>query len=270
MIVTLSFAGAAWRADTSACVRWSTPLDPYGQQPNAFGLPRAASAPFEVGPFVGDTRRGGSVNCEVVRLAPHGNGTHTECLGHIVDARTSIADTLTAPVLVTRLVTVDTVELEASGETYGAPHAPGDRVITAAALAHAATTPPPAMGIRTRDTVPRHSRDWSGSNPPYLTTEATEWLVTNHVEHVLLDVPSIDREEDDGLLPNHHAYWRVAPGSRVATPDSRRQATITEMFDAPDSCADGLYLLFVQIPGLALDAAPSRLLACPLVPADAP
>lgn len=272
MKLSLRFDDADWQANTATCVRWSTPLEPGGAQPNAFGLPRATSVPFRAGGFVGDTRQGGAVNCELVELAPHGNGTHTECVGHIVDARRSIADTLWQPCLVTQLVTVTPSMFGSTGEAYGAPNGLSDAVITRASLQAACGTSrnTPALAIRTNVAHERATFVWSGTNPPYLTDDATRWLVERGVRHLLLDVPSIDREEDAGVLPNHHRWWGVAPGARTVRADSRIDATITEMMDAPSSCPDGLYLVFVQIPGLALDAAPSRLLACPLTPSPAP
>ena len=43
-----------------------------------------------MGSFVGDTRLGGAVNFVNVMLNPHGNGTHTECYGHIATERVSL------------------------------------------------------------------------------------------------------------------------------------------------------------------------------------
>ena len=39
--------------------------------------------PVVAGDFVGSTASGGPVNFFNIRVNPHGNGTHTECVGHI-------------------------------------------------------------------------------------------------------------------------------------------------------------------------------------------
>ena len=70
-------------------------------------------------------------------------------------------------------------------------------------------------------------------------------------QHLLLDLPSVDREEDAGQLLAHHAFWQYP-----AQP--RREATITELIFVPNEIADGLYLLNIQITSLELDASPSK------------
>jgi hypothetical protein len=68
----------------------------------------------------------------------------------------------------------------------------------------------------------------------------------------------VDREEDQGMLAAHHAFWDYPN-----TVDLRR--TITEMIYVPDEVRDGDYLLEMQVPNFINDAAPSRpLLYAPL------
>ena len=71
------------------------------------------------------------------------------------------------------------------------------------------------------------------------------------VEHLLIDLPSVDREEDEGKLLAHKAFWQY--------PDNiRRNATITELFYATPELKDDLYLLNLQIISLDLDVSPSK------------
>lgn len=238
----------------------STTLEFHGEQANAFGLPRAEAEPFRAGPFVGDTREGGSVNCETVTLNPHGNGTHTECVGHIVNERVRISDVLEDTLSLCEIVSITPESLSESGESYEAPHSPEDLVVTKAALSaawsHAAGVN--AMVIRTlpNPDEKRH-RTFSGNNPVYFTTDAMTFIRQLNIKHLLVDFPSVDREEDGGVLPNHHIFWEVPIGTHqlvnVGLPH-----TITEMIYVPDDVVDGLYALTIQIPDFALDAAPSR------------
>jgi hypothetical protein len=71
------------------------------------------------------------------------------------------------------------------------------------------------------------------------------------VIHFLVDVPSVDREKDNGVLAFHHAFWKVPE-----TNDKRR--TITELIFVPDECEDGNYLLNLQTAPFENDATPSR------------
>lgn len=42
---------------------------------------------------------------------------------------------------------------------------------------------------------------YSGKNPPYLTPEAMKFMREQlHTQHILVDLPSVDKENDEGLL----------------------------------------------------------------------
>jgi kynurenine formamidase len=97
----------------------------------------------------------------------------------------------------------------------------------------------------------KKQRNYSGTNPPYLHTDAARYLVECGVQHLLLDLPSVDREEDGGALSAHHAFWQYPEAVRKA-------CTITEMIYVPDAVKDGYYLLNLQTTSLDLDASPSR------------
>ena len=71
------------------------------------------------------------------------------------------------------------------------------------------------------------------------------------VEHLLIDLPSVDKEKDDGKLLAHKAFWNF--NSEV-----RLNATITEFIYVPDSITDGAYFLNLQVAPFENDASPSR------------
>ena len=81
--------------------------------------------------------------------------------------------------------------------------------------------------------------------------QAAQWLADCGVQHLLIDLPSIDREEDEGKLLAHHAFWNYPS-------QPRKEATISEMIYVDDSIPDGLYLLNLQVAAFRNDAAPSR------------
>jgi hypothetical protein len=83
------------------------------------------------------------------------------------------------------------------------------------------------------------------------------------VEHLLLDLPSVDRLNDDGHLTAHHIFWNVPEHESVATKDSWLQKTITEMVTIESKLNDGLYLLNLQCAPFVSDAAPSRAVIYP-------
>jgi hypothetical protein len=68
---------------------------------------------------------------------------------------------------------------------------------------------------------------------------------------LLVDLPSVDPEMDEGKLAAHHAYWNYPLSPRW-------DATITEMVFVDDAIKDGMYLLNLQIASLESDASPSK------------
>lgn len=239
----------------------STQLQFDGAQPNAFGIDRATAEPYRVGDWVGDTREGGSVNCFVVTLCPHGNGTHTECVGHIVDERVAISDILEDTLSPAWLATVALEQIGGLADEYSPAHEPDDRVVGVDGLRAALENCPDFVDALVIRTTPNHDSkrhaEFSGHRPPYLTHDAMRLIRQRNIKHLLVDFPSVDREDDGGALPNHRIFWDIAPGSRgfEGVPSAH---TITEMVYVPDHVADGLWALAIQIPHFALDAAPSR------------
>ncbi len=210
---------------------------------NCFWAPPVESAPITMGDFVGDVRRGGSVNFRWVRLTPHGNGTHTECVGHISPRFESVNDALQGYHYVAQLMSL-----------WPERMANGDRVLTLEQIKAAfdVQLKPQALVIRTMPNDPLKRRvNYSGTNPPYLHHEAAAWLVAQEIDHLLVDLPSVDREDDGGKLLAHKAFWAYPHATRD-------HATITELIYVPDEVPDGPYLLALHVAPLELDAVPAR------------
>lgn len=249
---TLHIAGRAYQ------VRWASPHDLSirlrfdATGPNCFYAPWPEAGPVVAGDFIGSTAQGGPVNFLNLRINPHGNGTHTECVGHIAREPYQLPDALQRYHFTARLISLYPQRLDN-----------GDRVLTRAQLAEL-LLPGETLAVVVR-TLPNDDRkltaNYSGANPPYLTEEAAVLLADYGVEHLLLDLPSVDREDDGGALAAHRAYWRYPRLTRT-------RATITELIYVPKEVADGLYLLNLQTASLAIDASPSKPVLFPLSPLD--
>ena len=242
MKIEINLGGQHYRADLAHPLDISIPLEPGLRTVNCFYAPPMETAPVVAGTFIGATEKGGPVNFLNVRLNPHGNGTHTECVGHIAREPYTINRSLQAFHFAARLVSVF------PRKTPG-----GDRVIFRDQLEEAlGTNLPPAVVIRTLPNDDLKLRThYSGANPPYLHHTAAAFLVEAGVEHLLIDLPSVDREEDDGKLLAHRAFWQY-PGR------PRENCTISELVYVNNSIEDGLYLLNLQIASFEIDVSPSK------------
>jgi kynurenine formamidase len=197
---------------------------------------------------VGKVAEGGPCNVEEISFSPHGNGTHTECVGHISAERITINQCLTRFHFKARLVSMHP-------EQRG-----GDLVITVGQLQACCgdLSGVEAVVVRTLpNSAQKRSQRYSGSNPPYFEAAALDWLQQQGVLHLLTDLPSVDREEDGGVLSAHHAFWQHPQHPRMT-------ATITELIFVPDTAANGDYLLNLMIAAFESDASPSKPVLYPL------
>ena len=255
--------------DEQAPIDISIPLDFNGSQPNAYGVEPASSKACEYGELVGDTRRGGSCNFEQVTLIPHCNGTHTECVGHITNERVALTDCLRDVFIPASLLSVETVPPTGTKETYEVEFREYDRLITRETLERQMTlhfgtttwTDRSALILRTLPNDEVKLRQSYGSEAevaPYFTIDAMKDIVDRGFEHLLVDLPSVDRLFDRGKLANHRIFWKVDPGSFETSKRTRHNSTITELIYVPNDVEDGNYLLNLQIAPFASDASPSR------------
>jgi kynurenine formamidase len=203
---------------------------------------------------------------------PHCNGTHTECIGHITDQRFSVQEQLIDSLIPCTLVTILPENAMISSEQYNPPKEKGDFFISRSALENALKSVSKlflrALVIRTLpNDISKMARNYAEHKPPFFSLEAMNFITELGVEHILVDLPSIDRVHDEGKLNTHHLFWKVKPGSLEKTSHSLVNKTITEMIYAANEIVDGSYLLNLQIAPFVSDASPSRPLLYPLIEA---
>jgi arylformamidase len=289
LIVRFAVGGAELIADLAGAVSIAREVDFSDSDPRHFGAPQAHSGPVQIGGFSGAVATGASCNCSTITLTPHCNGTHTESVGHLTQAPLDahrVIPTTPLPALVITVTAVDPAATEESsipspqrGDKLITRHAidtawnavlnagapdtvpasksavPNAKVSTTIQLNNAANavlssqlSPPPCLVLRAR---------FDGA-APYLTREAAEYLVFRGIEHLVVELPSIDRSEDEGKLTAHRIFFGLPSGARELRQASRAQCTITELARVPKEISDGFYLLQIQAPAIAGDAVPSR------------
>ncbi len=240
MKAIISIGAKEYAVDLSAPLDLSIPIMSGEQNVNAFYIDPVTFIPFQAGSFVGDVNQGGSCNVNTITINPHGNGTHTETVGHISKEKFPIRNSLSRFFFFAKVITITPVKSN------------DDLVMTLDLIKKEQLENAEALIIRTLpNSSEKKTRHYSGTNPPYMTPEAAFYLREAGIKHLLLDVPSIDREDDGGKLSAHHAFWNYPSAPR-------KDCTITELIFVDEKIADGFYLLELQYAAFDNDASPSR------------
>ena len=268
MKLTLEKDGRRYSFQTEKGMDLSISMNPNG--PRAWYVEPMRIEPVRTEQFLGSVAEGGAVNFRDVYFNPHGHGTHTENAGHIVDTDVPVVKSVDSSHYFAKLVTVvlmrqDATQGVSQGATQGASQdlpqdlsqnletgaSQGDWVVDEESL-EGFDLKVDALIIRTKpNDHSKMQRQYSGTNFPYLTIGAMQRIVDAGVQHLLIDLPSVDREEDGGELAAHHLFWNVPSNPNF-------QKTITEFIYVPNEIVDGRYILNLQVSNFANDAAPSR------------
>src|SRR3954471_25010345 len=112
MIAKISHKGKTYQTDLSKPIDISIPLRTGEENVSAWYVAPVKIEPVQSGDWIGDVNKGGSVNFRNITFNPHGNGTHTECVGHISKEFFSINKTFERYMFVAELITVLPLELE--------------------------------------------------------------------------------------------------------------------------------------------------------------
>lgn len=250
MELTLTIGNTRYQADLRTQHDLSIPLSAGQGRLSAWYVDPIQIEAVRTEQFTGAVSEGGSVNFRNIAFNPHGHGTHTECMGHITPTVHSVNETFREFLLPATLVSVTPQASPLAIEPKN------DLVIRPEDLPD--SCPSPALIIRTLPNPnDKRVRAYSDSNPPYLLPETMQKIVDLGVEHLLIDLPSVDREKDGGALACHHLFWGIPSHPRGS-------ATITELIYVPDEVRDGHYLLNLQVAPFENDASPSRPVLYPL------
>jgi len=211
----------------------------------AWYQPNIKIEPVVDGDFIGEVKSGAPVNFRNIEFNPHAHGTHTECYGHISNDWISVSDCITDYFHLAKLITITPIEIEN-----------GDLVITKSQIMSQFENCDDgikALIIRTTpNTSDKKSFNYSNTNPPYILEDAMQFIVEKEINHFMIDLPSVDKENDNGKLLSHKMFWSYP--SQI-----RKNASITEMIYVPNDVNDGLYFTQIQFPKFNNDASPSRI-----------
>lgn len=219
----------------------SIPLSNDSKNPLAWQMNPPEFEPVKGDGWIGLVKEGAAVNFRNLFFNPHAHGTHTECLGHITNEVYSINQQLNQFFYNAVVISVEPEKKD------------GDSIITQKLFKSLQRfSSIEALIVRTLPNSERKkSRVYSGTNPPYFELSCLELFNKLNVKHLLIDLPSVDKEDDGGKVAFHHGFWNVPQNPRF-------DRTITELIYVPNSIKDGEYILNLQVAAFENDAAPSR------------
>ncbi len=211
---------------------------------NCYFLDSPSFQYFESPEFSGNLSKGGSVNCEKISFYPHASGTHTECALHVYPVDFTMKD-FNLPALMPAVVLtlnpicsnldsfIDDTLLNNFNNDLNA------EVIVLRTLPNLSD---------------KLNKNYSNTNPTYLKPNAIEVFKKMGFKHIVTDLPSIDKESDEGLLLSHKVWFKD---------NDYNYNTITELTYIQDDIKDGFYFISIKCPKIQTDAVPSSVVLYP-------
>jgi len=242
MIISFEHNEKVIHADLSQPIDISIRLKDGIDNPNCYWANPPKFKTITEGDFIGSVEEGGSVNYKKITFTPHGNGTHTECYGHISADKKAVIGNIKTINCLCQVISLSPKEIG------------NDQIIAFSDFKEKFDDSPgfEAVAIRTLENdKSKLTKKYTDTNPAYLEPDILEFLNSKGIKHLLLDLPSVDKEFDNGVLAGHKAFFGF--------PDSiRDDSTITELIYIDHSVVDGAYLLMLNPINIELDAGPSR------------
>jgi kynurenine formamidase len=247
MIVQITFQNKALQVDLNQAIDISIPINK-DNNVNCYHLDNPSFSYFENEFFSGNLAKGGSVNCEKISFYPHASGTHTECALHVAQVDFDMRHVQIPALQMAQVISVKPLEIN------------NDKVISEDCLKDIQIhSDIDVLLIRTQpNPQEKLNKNYSDTNPPYFEPAFSNYLKTLGIKHIITDLPSIDKESDNGALAAHKNWFLDGGEAKV-------KRTITELVFIPSDLSDNLYAINMQVPAIQTDAVPSRILLHPIL-----
>lgn len=237
---------------------------------NAFHMPgvNVRTLEFE-GQFVGDVNRGGSCNVDILTYIPHGL-THMETSAHILNPGSNpptIKD-IPAEHLGGLVYLMDLTSLDA---------APGQKIgwETIKKKLKQVTLPVSMLAIKTKASELPSGFDFSGKDFLSLDAEAARGIHDfpasvhgsvhgsggQRIDCLILDLPSIDPEKDEGKLAAHRRFFGIPMKGHDAVDGEKRVLVELAWFHGLD---EGYYYAVITPPRFQANAVSTGVVFYPL------
>ena len=252
-LVCMLLQGSLWEVRAqNTWVNVSRTIDPNRSSSGAFYLDKPSSETVEFpGQFIGDVDRGGSCTVSYLTFCPH-NVTHIETSAHVLSPDCSpptVAD-LENAALIGKLFLIDLTHLDTS---YTA------KIEVEHVKPHLDTLDQQInfIAIKTKSSELPETFDFSGRGFMALNQEAAQYMHDfkcqgQHVSGLVLDLPSIDQESDEGKLLAHRAWFGLPSSGHLADDQEKRSLIELAYFN---ELAQGYYNIHISPPNFRTDAA---------------
>ena len=121
MIINIFHNNQNYRIDTKQFIDISIPYKFNGEQPNYYDVNPGQSTPLKSGETIFSVRSGAGCNVPEISMNIHCTGTHTECVGHLLENPGDIGVVLKDILIPTILITVNPKSFNDTNEYYHCP-----------------------------------------------------------------------------------------------------------------------------------------------------
>ncbi len=272
MIIQATHNDRKYSLDTSKFIDLSIPYNFNGPQPNFYDVEPGKLKSLVAGDQSWSVAEGAGCNVPEINMNIHCTGTHTECVGHLLEKDSDVSACLENFLMSAILITINPQPFGDCPDRYHAAVEDDESVISTDRFFREYKqwfmAEPDALIIRT-DPNPEKKKftKYSDQPAPFFTNGAISMICDTTIKHLVVDLPSVDRFADNGILGNHRIFWGDGHNPKgEVNPESEK--TITELAYIPNHVEDGFYFLNIQIPHFLCDAAPSRPLLMLPSPSD--
>ena len=267
MIISIEHRKIQYKIDSNNFIPLSIPYNFNGSQPNFYNVTKGSAKPLIINNTIYSMLNGSSCNVSEINMNVHCTGTHTECVGHIIKNKISVAECIDKIFFPTILLTVKPSLFYKCNDKYHVGVGKNENVISKEMIKNNCKNlnnyKPLCIIVRT---LPNPKKKqffcYSDNTPPFFTNDAIDFICKKNIQHLIVDIPSIDRMSDNGLLGNHHIFWKNKNNISI---NKSSKKTITELAYIPNKIKDGFYFLNIELPHFQIDAAPSRPILFPII-----
>lgn len=235
----ISLSSGRFSVDLAEGVDISIPIRAEEKSTKAWYIGSPKIEPVQSGSYIAEVAKGATINFNTILFSPHAHGTHTESYGHISKEFYSVSNCLDKNFFKAKLISLT-------------PKKEGEDRVFDLGMFQQNLKKDEAESLIIRNlpnTEDKLTKNHDHTNWPYLKPDAAAYIRDCGIEHLLIDLPSVDREEGDVLA--HKAFFDYPE-------NPRKNATITELIYIPDEVEDGFYILNLSVANFINNAAPSR------------